>query len=154
MPPAATTLPPPIATSLQDPAWSSALGERVLFMTGHGLQTAEIRLVPHELGPITVKLVVEEGSADLTFTAQHAVTRDAIELAIPRLRDMLSDSGLSLGNATVTDHGMQREGQGHGAGQSPEQAGVAVAAGDIPAIDQSAGSSRQRITQGLIDTFV
>jgi flagellar hook-length control protein FliK len=37
------------------------------------------------------------------FTSPHAAVRDAIEQAIPKLREMLADNGIMLGNATVND---------------------------------------------------
>lgn len=95
-----------ITTPVRDNAWGQKLGERVLMMTGKQLQTAEIRLTPADLGPVRVRVSVEEGAAHVTFHAQNAVTRDAIEQAMPRLRDMLSENGLSLGQTDVSDHGV------------------------------------------------
>jgi flagellar hook-length control protein FliK len=144
---------PAIGTPLKDPFWNDALGERVLFMKNMDLKTAEIRVVPKELGPITVHLSVDDGVADLRFAAHHAVTRDAIELAMPRLRDMLGDNGLSLGNATVTDQGAHSDARGTGNENkaSPMRIPVREPTG---AADIGAGDSGQRIVQGLIDTFV
>jgi flagellar hook-length control protein FliK len=144
---------PAIGTPLKDPFWNDALGERVLFMKNMDLKTAEIRVVPKELGPITVHLSVDDGVADLRFAAHHAVTRDAIELAMPRLRDMLGDNGLSLGNATVTDQGAHSDARGTGNENkaSPMRIPVREPTG---AADIGPGDSGQRIVQGLIDTFV
>lgn len=83
--------------------WGNALQDRVLWMTTRNIQNAEIRLNPAELGPIRVQVSVQDDAAQLTFTAQHAQTRDALEIALPRLREMLSENGLSLGGATVSD---------------------------------------------------
>ena len=75
-------------------------------MAGNQLRSAEIRLTPAELGPLRVQVAVDDGAAHVTFHAQHAVTRDAIEQALPRLREMLAESGLSLGQADVSDRGV------------------------------------------------
>ncbi len=95
-----------MSTPVRDSAWGEKLGERVLVMTARQLQTAEIRLTPADLGPVRVRVSVEEGAAHVTFHAQHAVTREAIEQALPRLREMLTENGLSLGQADVSDHGV------------------------------------------------
>jgi hypothetical protein len=140
-----------IGTPLQDPAWSQALGNRVLVMSGQQLQSAEIRISPAELGPITVNLSIDDGSADLTFVAHHALTRDAIEQALPRLREMLSENGLSLGNATVSDDGVSKEGFGQASGGG--NGGEALAETGA-AFDEPEQIVHARIAQGLIDTFV
>ena len=44
---------------------------------------------------------LENDKADIRFTAAHAMTRDALEASIPRLRDMFSQQGLNLSQAQV-----------------------------------------------------
>lgn len=105
---AAPSLPPPwvasqVQTSPGQPGWSDALGERVTWMTGNKLQNVELRLNPAELGPVRVQISIDDGNATVNFNAQHPLTREAIEQALPRLRDMLADQGLSLQNATVSE---------------------------------------------------
>lgn len=95
-----------IGTSVRDSAWGNQLGERVVMMAGNQLRMAEIRLTPAELGPLRVQVSVDDGAANVTFHAQHAVTREAIEQALPRLREMLAENGLSLAQADVSDRGV------------------------------------------------
>lgn len=68
-----------------------------------GLQTAEIRLDPPELGPLRIMLSINEGVANAMIFAAHAQTRQTIELSIPQLQQQLAQSGLSLGEANVSD---------------------------------------------------
>jgi flagellar hook-length control protein FliK len=37
------------------------------------------------------------------FTSPHSAVRDAVENAIPKLREILADNNITLGNATVSD---------------------------------------------------
>lgn len=97
--PLTTTIDRPV----MDKAWGTELQEKVLWMTNRNIQNAEIRLNPAELGPIRIQVSVEDDAATVMFTAQHTVTREAIELALPRLREMLSEHGLSLAGSSVTD---------------------------------------------------
>ena len=141
-----------IGTSVRDSAWGGQLAERVVMMTGNQLKSAEIRLTPAELGPLRVQVAVDDGAAHVTFHAQHAVTRDAIEQALPRLREMLAESGLSLGQADVSDRGVGEGGQ-DAAGRDP----VSNLASDGPE-DMGADADREargRVTtsSGLVDTF-
>ncbi len=150
--PLSTFIPSPIDVPLQDPAWGNALGDRVLFMTGQKIHQAEIRLNPAEMGPITIRVSVDDGAADVTFTAQHLVARDAIEAAMPRLRELLSENGLSLGNTSVTEQGTEQDRKGSETQQAREESG-AVAEGQRT--DDSTGQPvTRRHTQGLVDTFV
>ncbi len=155
---AASTLPPSTAlidTPVSDSAWGERLGERVVFMAGNQLRSAEIRLTPAELGPLRVQVSVDDGAANVTFHAQHAVTREAIEQAMPRLREMLAENGLTLGQASVADQGVANQGHANRDDVS-DQAGAAADAGENDAVmadEPQHESIRVRVPDGLVDTF-
>jgi flagellar hook-length control protein FliK len=48
-----------------------------------------------------VRVNMVDGQANLTFMTQHAPVREAIEAATSRLREMLGDSGINLGEVSV-----------------------------------------------------
>ena len=161
---AATAAPTPsphtaqtIDVPVRDAAWGDAIGERVMMMASNRLQTAEIRLTPAELGPLRVQVSVDDGLANVTFHAQHAVTREAIEQALPRLRDLLADNGLTLNQANVdrdSEQGVMQGNRDHGdrggasaADRTEADTEQAVSAGP----DSSRANSRP---DGLVDTFV
>jgi flagellar hook-length control protein FliK len=103
---------------------------------------------PAELGPLTVHVKLEDSTAQITFTAHHAATRDAIEAALPRLRDMFSTEGLTLGNTDVTDHGVR-----HGNdGERRAPAGMHGALVDDADTEVSEQPLR-RVHAGMVDTF-
>lgn len=95
--PVTGAIPQPVTSS----AWGEALGDRVVWMVGQQHQGAELRLNPPSLGPLEIKLSMSDGQANLTFSSQHAPVREAIEAATPRLREMFSESGISLGSVSV-----------------------------------------------------
>src|SRR5690606_11404509 len=67
---------------------------------------------PPDLGPVEVRLSLERDTKELVvhFVASHAATREALEQALPRLREMMLESGFSLNDASVADEGVfQRE---------------------------------------------
>ncbi len=149
--PAGPTL-PAIPVPVGDTAWSESLSERVLMLTGNKLGNAEIRLTPAELGPVRVQVSVDESTATVAFQATNATTRDAIEQALPRLREMLAENGLSLGQASVSDQGVAREGADDGAGDG---ASGLSDADDADAYVEETGAvvAAQSAHEGLIDTF-
>ncbi len=81
--------------------WEQAIGGRLSFMARNGVTTAKLHLKPAEMGPIEVTVKMQEDQASVSFNAQHATTREALEVAIPRLREMFSQSGLNLADADV-----------------------------------------------------
>lgn len=82
--------------------WPAALGHRLLWAVGEGMQKAEISVSPQDMGPINVHIRVENDKTEIRFTAAHAQTREALEASIPRLRDMFSQQGLNLSQAQVS----------------------------------------------------
>ena len=132
------------------PGWAEEVGQRVRLVNGSRFQTAEIRLSPAELGPLRIQVAVEDGATSVTFIAQHALTRDAIEQALPRLREMLADNGLTLAQTSVG---------GESVPQGQRDAGRAVPAdgyrapGAAEADAGTDGPARRREPAGLVDTF-
>lgn len=99
------TIPP------QNPAWSDTVGERVQWMAAQNIQEAKIRLHPQELGAIEIRIQVgKDQQTTISFSSPHSQVRDALETAIPRLREMFGDSGLSLGDVNVSQHSSSQQG--------------------------------------------
>lgn len=156
VPPAATAM-PAVMPSIDVPpganGWGDALGDRVIMMAGQRLQTADIRLNPADLGPLRVQVSVDDGSVSVNFHAQHALTRDAIEQALPRLRDLLGDNGLALADASVSDQGAPRQ----EADDSREPAAYGSAnVGDgslVGAAETRSSAARRTTASSLVDLF-
>ena len=98
---------------LEDNRWGDELAKRITFLMRGQVQQAEIRITPPELGPVNIRLNLTHDQASVSFAAQHQVVRDAIEQSLPRLREMLNDSGMQLANADVGSQfrGQQQQGE-------------------------------------------
>lgn len=92
-------------------AWENNLGSRLQMMVGQNVQTAEIRLDPPELGSLDIKIKVSNDIASINIASPHSQVRDALESAIPRLREMLEESGLSLGDVNVSQESFSEQQQ-------------------------------------------
>ncbi|MDO7596257.1 MAG: flagellar hook-length control protein FliK [Pseudomonadota bacterium] len=88
--------------ALQSEAWSRVLSSRVIWMAREGVQQASLKLNPANMGSVEVKLHIHNDQANISFIVQHASTRDALEQALPRLRDSFQESGLELAHADVS----------------------------------------------------
>jgi len=93
-----TNIPVPV----QSHDWSQAFSEKVAYLVKQDIQGAEIRLNPAHLGPVEVRIAINQDQAHVTLSASQGATREALEAALPKLREMLSDAGLTLASATVS----------------------------------------------------
>ena len=78
------------------PGWDKAIGERIQWMIGREIQNAEIKLTPPNLGPLEIRISVQNDQASVSFIAAQSLTREALEAAIPRLREMFGEANLNL----------------------------------------------------------
>lgn len=139
------------------PGWNDGLANRVVWMAKSEVQTAELHLNPADLGPIEVTLTLsgdDKSQATVQFSAAHAATREAIETALPRLREMLQESGITLGQAGVdanNSHAADGGGeQASGRGNSRTSTGTSDAA---PAAGVTTNGTTRSQGRGLVDTF-
>jgi flagellar hook-length control protein FliK len=100
-----TAVPVPVG----QPQWSQAVGEKVLWLAAQNVSSAEINLHPKDLGPIQVKVSVNQEQATVSFTSQHAVVREVLDQSLNRLREMFSEQGLNLVNVDVSDKSFSRQ---------------------------------------------
>lgn len=98
------TLSAPVAT----PAWQQQLGQQLVGLAMRRDQSMELHLNPAELGPLQVSLKLAELGAQAHFVSAHAPVRQAIEQAIPQLREALAEQGISLGETSVGEQGSQQ----------------------------------------------
>ena len=86
------------------------------------------------------------------FTRRHSVTREAIEQALPRLREMLAENGLALGQASVGEHdGTQSNRDRHAEMKSPRSSADDIAASSV---DEEVPPRQKVVTaNSLVDTF-
>lgn len=90
-----------LAPSVGSAAWGQALGEKIVWMTAGAQQTASLTLNPPNLGPLQIVLSVTNDQATASFFSAQPEVRHALEAALPKLREMMNDAGIQLGQATV-----------------------------------------------------
>lgn len=130
--------------------------QRVVWMSREGINRARVHLSPPELGRIDIRLEIEGTDARLQLGTQNASVRDALESMLPRLRDAMSQQGLNLSEADISDHGTDSQ-----AGEErPGNAGrhAAGPAGNAADGEPSDGEAVERSAPsepavGLIDAY-
>lgn len=81
---------------------SQQLRERLMFMMNNGVQRAEIRLDPPDLGSMTVRVTVQNEQAQVNFQVQNPQAREMLEQAMPRLRELMEQQGMQLADSEVS----------------------------------------------------
>jgi flagellar hook-length control protein FliK len=92
-----------IDTPVTQKQWGNEFSQKITWMATQQDQHAELHLNPAQLGPVDVVIKVSGDQATAQFTSAHAAVREVIEQSIPKLREMLADNGIMLGNTTVSD---------------------------------------------------
>jgi len=105
--------------------WHEALASRVQVLVDQHIGEAHIKLNPPELGAVDIKISLVDDKTFVQLTAGSSAARDELTQSLPRLRELLSAGGLSLGGTSV--HG----GSGGQAGQDASPR-AAVPAGYSP----------------------
>jgi flagellar hook-length control protein FliK len=145
-----------IAARVGTPGWDNQVGQKIIWMVAGKEQTASLTLNPPDMGPMHVVLSVTNDQATVTFTAAQPEVRQALEAAMPKLREMMGENGIALGNATVNagtpdgrqaQQGEQQRGQATGTrfgNTSPDAAPISL----TPARQGRVGGGI-----GMVDTF-
>lgn len=127
--------------------WDNEVGQKVVWLASREESRAEMTLTPPHLGKIEVTLTVSGDQTNALFVSASPTARDALENALPRLREIFAEAGITLGQASVNAESPQG-----GAGEGGRE--HARGGRDAPPV-QAAAATGQWIRQGngLIDTF-
>ncbi|MDH5517302.1 MAG: flagellar hook-length control protein FliK [Gammaproteobacteria bacterium] len=92
-----------VMTPVGQKQWGAEFSQRVSLMINNGQQqVAELRLNPAHLGPVSVRLQLDDDKASLSFLTHQSSVKDAIEQSLPKLREQLQQQGLDLGHVDVS----------------------------------------------------
>jgi len=109
----ATSILSEVSEPFNSPGWSKAMGKQIVWMANQNIKAAEIRLNPANLGPVEVRLEINDDQINVALSSRHAAVREAMELTMPKLREMLENDGLNLSDSNISHQSFaeQREQQ-------------------------------------------
>jgi len=141
-------------TPVSSARWGQEFGQRIQWMVNQSLSGAQIRITPQHMGPIEVRVHMQNDQATIAFTAQHGATREAIDAALPRLREMLSDQNVNVVDVDISQHSFAEQREQQAESQNDDDNTVADGAlnTDESLFDQQ-GGSQQRQYSGLFSEF-
>jgi len=158
---ASAATPPAQPLNMQQNGWSEGLVNRVMYLSSQNLKSADIQLHPLELGRLDIRVdVTADQQTQITFHSAHVGVRDALESQQGRLRDMLSQQGLTQVDVNVSDQSRQsQQQQQHAQAQAGQGAGNGSGRGGGVANDvegsavAEAAASQQVIGSSLVDYY-
>jgi flagellar hook-length control protein FliK len=135
-------------------AWDQQLGQKVVWMVAGGDQSASLTLNPPDLGPLQVVLNVSNDTTSVAFSSADAEVRQALENALPKLKETMGEAGIQLGNATVSS-GMSDQQQAFAEAAAQRSGGGARFGSGQLAVDAPAEPAPvvRRSVLGAVDTF-
>ncbi len=140
-----------VDTPLRDASWPGDFAQKVVWLTTNDQKFAQLTLNPPQMGPIEISLNINKDSASAYFVSPNAEVREAIETALPRLREMLAGVGIELGQTNVSAQSSRQENGNQEARQSTPR-WIA----DEAILDGASGRNQTIIAQrgnSLVDTF-
>lgn len=146
----------PVPSPVGTPQWRQELGDQVVWMASRLENRAELVLNPPQMGRIEVSLTVSGDQANAVFTSANPVVRDALEASLPRLREVLADAGIQLGQAQVGAENAQQSAQQDKNGDNfgpGREAALADAAPSQSLIGSAQEPVALKMGRGLVDTF-
>lgn len=148
MPPVRTDL---MAMNMTRELAHDQLNEKVQMMMAKNLKSLDIRLDPPELGRLHIRMNLHTEGANVHFTVATPQAREMIEHTMPRLRDMLSSQGVSLGETSVQQEARQESNsggmaQGNQGGHNELAADSTVATEDESAVNVSLPASASGVS--------
>jgi flagellar hook-length control protein FliK len=143
-----------VATPLRDPAWANDFSQKIVWLASNDKQSAQITLNPPDMGPIEISLNLSKDGANAFFVSTNAEVRETIEAALPRLKEMLADVGIQLGQSNVGSESSRQQMENQEARQgSPRlRADNAILGADLPGTLPGQAVTAQGIN-GLVNTF-
>lgn len=93
-----------ISSDVGTPRWEQDIRQNISLLVQSRTAVAELRLTPADMGPIQIRIDFSDTQPSVSISVQQADTRNALDAALPRLRDMLAESGVTLGGASVEQH--------------------------------------------------
>ena len=104
---------PAINYALRQAQWETALGQRLMYVINQQVSQAQIQLNPAHLGPIRLMINFDrDQTVQVQMLAQHSQTKDAMEQALPRLREMLNEAGIKFDQLQVLQDSADNPHQG------------------------------------------
>ena len=94
--------------------FTDAVKDKVMVMISQKIQQIDIQLDPPELGSMQVRINMQNEQAVVNFVVQNQQAKEALEQNMDRLKQMMADNGVDVGDANVKQDSNQSAMNGEG----------------------------------------
>lgn len=129
--------------------WDAEVGQKIVLLASRQESRAELTLTPPQLGRVEVSIMMQGDQTSAAFVSASSAAREALEQALPRLREILAEAGITLGQASVNAESPRQDRE---AAQTGPHAGTGRDRGPGAAA-AAAPTQWLRRSEGLVDTF-
>lgn len=143
-----------IVETFARPAWSQGMGKQILWMVQQNISSAEIRLNPAHLGPIEVRIDMSDDQVNVALSSRHAVVREAMEMALPKLREMFDANGLNLADTDISQHSFAEQREQNTADNNNRQVIGENSDQANPAISNDEAIKQSTVVNGMVDYYI
>ena len=119
---------------------AKALFDKANMLLNLNLKEAEIRLDPPELGSMQIRIRSDAEQAQINFVVQSQQAKEMLEQSMGRLKEMLAEQGINLGESSVSEQGQNEQQM---AEQSSSPLGVELSADDSVELSEQILSKQQ-----------
>lgn len=146
-----------IAQPVGTAGWTEELGNHVSWLAHRSESKAELVLTPPQMGRIEISLSVKGEQATASFASGNPVVREALEAALPRLREVLAEAGIQLGQAQVNAENARQWAQQekHGDNSASDRPRATLQNGATSSVSSGSLSTFSDLKggRGLVDVF-
>jgi flagellar hook-length control protein FliK len=140
-----------VSAPVDSPEFPQGVADRVSFAVDNNWTSTKLQVNPPQLGPIDLQIAVQGDHAQVMMSTHSAVTREALESSLPKLKEMLNSQGFTQVSVDIS----QRSFQDRSAFSQPytwakSGAGTSSAAAVAPVTAPSAAAPR---SVGALDAY-
>jgi len=105
--------------AILEPGWTSQLGSDLRALVARGPSSTQVQVTPAELGPLDIEVSINRQEVSVRILAMHGQTREMLEAALPRLREVLGQNYTSVdvsvgnGSGNSSSHSQSQNGGAH-----------------------------------------
>lgn len=135
-----------ITASVDASEWGQEFAEHVVWLGQQNMKSALINIHPEALGPIAIRVDVQQDTASVSIASHSMMVRDIIDQSMPQLRDMMQTQGIQLGDVQISSDANPK----YFTRQEPSTSST-LESDEESKVEITALNSRQ--PQGLVDYF-
>jgi len=132
--------------------FADAVKDKVMLMVSQKLQQFDITLDPPEFGNMQVRVNLQNEQAVVSFVVQNQQAKEALEQNMHKLRDMLAEQGVDVGDASVEQQSQQSDDEDGATGSNQQQGESTAMASDM--VEHTLSAQMINASANAVDYYV